>query len=201
MLATCCVAQFPSKAGGGSIGLNFFLADVQTGFGAFVAFYLAELGWQKGQVGLALAAGTVAALVAQIPGGALVDAAPWKRGLAAIGVCMTGASALILAVAPAHLLVFVAQILNGVSGGIVTPAIAAISPGARLLRGRQRPYSRRNGIGGPRCSTAQAGLAWPGLAWPGLAWPGLAWPISPHGAIRSAADCYSGDLALGRLSF
>src|SRR4029077_4361713 len=62
--------------------LNFFLADVQTGFGAFVAFYLAELGWPKAQVGLALAAGTVAALIAQIPGGALVDAAPWKRGLA-----------------------------------------------------------------------------------------------------------------------
>ena len=77
--------------------LNFFLADVQTGFGAFVAFYLAELGWQKSQVGLVLAAGTVAALVAQIPGGALVDAAAWKRGLAAIGICMIGASALILA--------------------------------------------------------------------------------------------------------
>jgi hypothetical protein len=25
--------------------MNFFLADVQTVFGAFVAFYLAELGW------------------------------------------------------------------------------------------------------------------------------------------------------------
>jgi hypothetical protein len=40
--------------------LNFFLADVQTGFGAFVAFYLAEVGWPKAQVGLALAAGTIA---------------------------------------------------------------------------------------------------------------------------------------------
>jgi MFS family permease len=109
--------------------LNFFLADVQTGFGAFVAFYLAELGWSKAQVGLALAAGTIAALIAQIPGGALVDAAPWKRGLAGIGICMIGASALIFAVAPAYVLVFVAQILNGVSGAIVTPAIAAISLG------------------------------------------------------------------------
>jgi hypothetical protein len=35
---------------------NFFLADVQTGFGAFVAFYLADLGGTKGQVGLALTA-------------------------------------------------------------------------------------------------------------------------------------------------
>ena len=40
--------------------LNFFLADIQTGFGAFVAFYLADLGWDKNQVGLALSAGTVA---------------------------------------------------------------------------------------------------------------------------------------------
>ena len=53
--------------------LNFFLADIQTGFGAFVAFYLADLGWPKGQVGLALAAGTIAGLIAHIPGGALVD--------------------------------------------------------------------------------------------------------------------------------
>ena len=123
--------------------LNFFLADVQTGFGAFVAFYLAELGWQKGQVGLALAAGTVAALFAQIPGGALIDAAPWKRGLAAIGICMIGASALILALVPAFVLVFVAQILNGVSGGIVTPAVAAISLGL-VGRGAMSARTGRN---------------------------------------------------------
>src|SRR5262245_36967660 len=130
--------------------LNFFLADVQTGFGAFVAFYLAELGWQKGQVGLALAAGTVAALVAQIPGGAVVDAARWKRGLAAIGICMIGASALILALVPAFALVFVAQILNGVSGGIVTPAIAAISlglVGRSAMSARTGRNTRFNALG------------------------------------------------------
>jgi hypothetical protein len=46
--------------------LNFFVADIQTGFGAFVAFYLADLGWSKGQVGLALAVGTIAGLIAHI---------------------------------------------------------------------------------------------------------------------------------------
>jgi hypothetical protein len=65
--------------------LNFFLADIQTGFGAFAAFYLADLGWDKNQVGLALSAGTVAGLIALLPGGAIVDWVPWKRGLAAIG--------------------------------------------------------------------------------------------------------------------
>ena len=130
--------------------LNFFLADVQTGFGAFVAFYLAELGWSKAQVGLALAAGTIAALIAQIPGGALVDAAPWKRGLAGIGICMIGVSALILAVAPAHVLVFVAQVLNGVSGAIVTPAIAAISlglVGRSAMSARTGRNTRFNALG------------------------------------------------------
>jgi MFS family permease len=109
--------------------LNFFLADIQTGFGAFVAFYLADLGWDKGRVGLALSAGTVAGLIAHLPGGALVDWVPWKRGLAAIGICTIAAAALILAFAPTFVLVFIAEILHGITGGIVTPAIAAISLG------------------------------------------------------------------------
>ncbi|MFZ2075750.1 MAG: MFS transporter, partial [Xanthobacteraceae bacterium] len=109
--------------------LNFFLADIQTGFGAFVAFYLADLGWDKGQVGLALSAGTVAGLISHLPGGAIVDWVPWKRGIAATGIVMIAASALILTFAPTFVLVFVAEILHGVTGGIVTPAIAAISLG------------------------------------------------------------------------
>ena len=109
--------------------LNFFLADIQTGFGAFVAFYLADLGWDKGEVGLALSAGTVAGLIAHLPGGALVDWVPWKRGLAAIGIVTIAGSALILAFAPTFGLVFVAEMLHGITGGIVTPAIAAISLG------------------------------------------------------------------------
>jgi hypothetical protein len=39
--------------------MNFFIADVQTGFGTFVAFYLAQMGWAQGSVGAALAAGTI----------------------------------------------------------------------------------------------------------------------------------------------
>jgi hypothetical protein len=33
---------------------NFFIADVQAGFGTFVAFYLASLGWSQTNIGLAL---------------------------------------------------------------------------------------------------------------------------------------------------
>jgi MFS family permease len=123
--------------------LNFFLADIQTGFGAFVAFYLADLGWDKGQVGLALSAGTVAGLIAHLPGGAIIDWIPWKRGLAAIGIVMIPVSALILALAPTFVLVFTAEILHGITGGIITPAIAAISLGL-VGRGAMSARTGRN---------------------------------------------------------
>src|SRR5436189_1011051 len=121
--------------------MNFFLADVQTGFGSFVAFYLADLGWSKAQVGLALTAGTLAGVVGQIPGGAFTDAFRWKRALAAIGIVMIGVSALVLALVPTFPLVFLAEILHGLTAGIVPPAIAAISLG---LVGR-RAMSVRTG--------------------------------------------------------
>src|SRR5262245_28229159 len=65
----------------------------------------------------------------------------WKRGLAAIGIGMLCASALILALVPNFVLVFLAEILHGLTAGIVTPAIAAISLG---LVGR-RAMSVRTG--------------------------------------------------------
>src|ERR1700726_1877404 len=68
--------------------MNFFIADVQTGFGTFVAFYLAQLGWSQGSVGVVLAAGGLAGVLSQIPGGALADAVTWKRALAALGIVM-----------------------------------------------------------------------------------------------------------------
>ena len=109
--------------------MNFFVADVQTGFGTFVAFYLAQLGWSQGSIGVALAAGGLAGVLSQIPGGALADAVTWKRGLAALGIVMTGAAALILAFAPNFFSVLFAQILQGATAGIITPAIGAISLG------------------------------------------------------------------------
>jgi hypothetical protein len=77
----------------------------------------------------------------QIPGGALVDALRWKRALAAIGISMLCASALILALIPRGGLVFLAELLHGRTAGIVTPTIAAISLG---LVGR-RAMSVRTG--------------------------------------------------------
>jgi predicted MFS family arabinose efflux permease len=114
---------------------NFFMADVQVGFGSFLAFYLANLDWSKQDVGMALTVGGLAGVVAQIPGGALADAVRWKRGLVAVSIVMVAASALILALWPTYPLVFAAEILHGTTGGLLGTAIAAISLGLAGQRG------------------------------------------------------------------
>ena len=102
---------------------------MQTGFGTFVAFYLAHLGWSKSDVGIALTTGTLAAVIMLLPGGALADAVSWKRALVATGVVAIGIAALILALAPTFIPVLFAELLHGITGGIITPAIGAISLG------------------------------------------------------------------------
>jgi MFS family permease len=109
--------------------LNFFYADLQSGFGSLVAFYLGSLGWSQQSVGLVLTADSLAAVIGQAPGGALADAVRWKRGLAAAGMVGIAVAALVLALAPAPPLVYAAQIVHGLASGVVTAAIAAITLG------------------------------------------------------------------------
>jgi MFS family permease len=141
--------------------MNFFVADVQTGFGTFVAFYLAGLGWSHGDIGWALTAGGVAGVVGQIPGGALADAVTWKRGLVAAGIVMTGAAALILALIPTYVMVFTAAVLQGATAGIITPAIAGISLGLVGHRGMSVRTGRnfRYAAGGHAVTAALMGAA------------------------------------------
>jgi MFS family permease len=113
---------------------NFFVADVQVSFGAFLAFYLASAGWSQVDVGIALTVGGMTGVLAQLPGGALTDSVHWKRAWAAVGIAAISVSALILAIYPAFPMVMAAEVLHGVSGAIVGPAIAAISLG---LTGQQ----------------------------------------------------------------
>jgi MFS family permease len=113
---------------------NFFVADVQVSFGAFLAFYLASAGWSKVDVGIALTVGGITGVLAQLPGGALTDSVHWKRAWAAVGIAAISLSALILAIYPTFPMVIAAEVLHGLSGAIVGPAIAAISLG---LTGQQ----------------------------------------------------------------
>jgi hypothetical protein len=107
---------------------NFFIADVQTGFGTCVAFYLVQLGWSPSSVGMALTAGGLAGVLAQIPGGQRTHRRrrlEARRGCARI--VLIAAAALIIALRPTFVAVMLAEILHGVTAGIITPAISAIT--------------------------------------------------------------------------
>src|SRR5882757_1407106 len=92
--------------------LVFFLADVQTGFGAFVSVYLTTEKWTQTDIGLVLTVGAFVDLVGQIPGGAIVDATRSARWVAAVAVAAVGISAFALAVAPVFVVVFASRILQ-----------------------------------------------------------------------------------------
>ena len=54
--------------------VNFFMADVATGIGPFLAIYLtATRHWDPASVGMVVAAQAVAGVIAQVPAGWLVD--------------------------------------------------------------------------------------------------------------------------------
>ena len=108
-------------------GLNFFVANFQTGFGPFISVYLTGVGWNQGAIGAALSAGTVAGMVSQVPGGAMVDAVRNKRAAAAAAIIAIMASALLIALWPALLPIAVAEILHAFASSILGPAIAALS--------------------------------------------------------------------------
>ncbi|MGE0225918.1 MAG: MFS transporter [Acetobacteraceae bacterium] len=107
--------------------VTFFVADVQTGFGPFVAVYLTTQKWTQVEIGFVLTLGTVTSLLSQLPAGVLVDSMRSKRraaGGALVGIII---AALLLAVWPAKLPVILAQILHGFASCVLTPAIATIS--------------------------------------------------------------------------
>jgi MFS family permease len=109
--------------------LNFFIADVETAFGPFIAVYLIANGWSQGTIGLLLTIGGLAGIVSQLPGGALVDAVPSKRLLIAIALAMIAAGALIFACFTDRVMIFAAEILQGGTAGIIRPAEVAIGLG------------------------------------------------------------------------
>jgi predicted MFS family arabinose efflux permease len=107
----------------------FFLADVQTGFGPFIAVYLTTQKWTQTQIGLVLSIGGVVGLIGQIPGGAIVDAARSERLVAALAVATIGLCALAYAAWPIFPVVATAATLHAAASCVLGPAIAAISLG------------------------------------------------------------------------
>src|SRR6202163_2293444 len=142
---------------GASRGLywfNLFVANIQTGFGPFIAVYLASQSWTQTSIGLALSIGTISSMASQVPAGALVDLMPNKTRVAAFSVVVFTISALMFAIHPIPLFVYLAEILHGISSCTLGPATAAMSLilagrfGMGLRLGRNARYAAiGNGVG------------------------------------------------------
>lgn len=122
----------PAPSPTSSRGLDaftFFVANLQTGFGPFVAVYFTSQSWTQSDIGLVLTIGGLFSLFGQVPGGAFVDWVRSKRFVAALSVAIIGASAAGLALFPTFLIVALSMAAHSIASCTLTPAIAAISLG------------------------------------------------------------------------
>jgi MFS family permease len=109
--------------------LNFFVADVETAFGPFVALYLSKVGWHQGAIGTAIAVNSIVALAVQVPAGWLIDCVRNKQLIIGAGLACIGGGSLLVAFFPDHLPVILAQAMYGSAGGTIRTAIAAVALG------------------------------------------------------------------------
>lgn len=109
--------------------LNFLMADVRDGLGPYLAIFLQGEKWSPVDIGLVLTIGGLAGMIATTPMGAFVDATRQKR-LVTIGAGLAvTAACLAIYLHPTFAVVTVSQILTGIVGAVIPPAIAAMTLG------------------------------------------------------------------------
>jgi MFS family permease len=109
--------------------VNLFLAGMLSGFGPYLAAFLASQHWSQEKIGFVLTAAGLAGLVSQIPSGELLDKIHSKRMAAVFGVVIIAIGALIIALRPAFPWVLTALLLQAITGGFLGLAIAGVSLG------------------------------------------------------------------------
>ena len=160
--------------------LNFFLAGMQSAFGPIAAAYLAAQQWTAKDIGFVLSIGGIASLVSQVPGGELLDVVRTKRLLIAIGVITIAASTLIFRLWPSFVPVAVAQVLQGITGGVLGPGVVAITLGLvghAALAERLGQNQRFAAAGGVAVTLTMALVAYANSPWAMFVPVALAVPV------------------------
>ena len=109
--------------------LVFFVADVQTGFGPFVAVFLTTQKWTQVDIGLVLTVSGLVSLIGQVPLGAMVDAARSVRMVAALSLAAIGVSAFAFSAWPIFPVVLASRLLHAVASCTLGLALVSISLG------------------------------------------------------------------------
>ena len=117
------------KARRGLDWLIFFVADIQTGFGPFVAVFLTTQKWTQVDIGLLLTVSSLIGLLGQIPAGAIVDASKTLRGVVALCLIAIGLSAFAIAAWPIFILAMATRIAHAMASCILGPALVSLSLG------------------------------------------------------------------------
>jgi MFS family permease len=141
---------------------NFFLADVQTGLGPFLAAYLAGAGWEPGRVGVALTVGGIITVVLQAPAGAIVDQLRSKRLILVIASAVLAAGAVLMSMTAAPWAVYTFQILIGGAGPFLGPTLAAITMGIVGITFFDRQFGKNqsfNSAGNVICALLVGGVS------------------------------------------
>src|SRR6202451_4291174 len=141
---------------------NFFLADVQTALGPFLAAYLAGAGWEPGRVGMALTIGGIITVVLQAPAGAIVDQLRSKRLILVLASAMLAAGAVLLSITAAPWAVYTSQVLIGGAGPFLGPTLAAVTMGIVGVTFFDRQFGKNqafNSAGNVVCALLIAGVS------------------------------------------
>jgi MFS family permease len=111
-------------------GFNFFLTDLQTGIGPYLAVFLASVRhFNPAAVGIATAAGGFATVLMQTPAGAITDATSRKRLVVALAALIGAVGAVVLVNATAFWVIVSVQIIVGAAFAFLPCAVGALSLG------------------------------------------------------------------------
>lgn len=143
--------------------LNFFVADVQTGLGPFLAAYLAANFWSPLHVGYVLTFGGIVTVFAQIPVGGFVDSASHKRFIVGSGLVLLAIAAVTLTLTSRAPFIYTSQGLIGLAGAAIPTCIAAITLGITGQHLFDRQFGRNqsfNSAGNVAAALLIAVIAW-----------------------------------------
>src|SRR6202012_5302558 len=141
---------------------NFFLADVQTGLGPFLAAYLAGAGWEPGRVGMVLTLGGIITVALQTPAGAIVDQLRSKKLVLVLASAVLAVGAVVLSITAAPWAVYTSQVLIGGAGPFLGPTLAAVTMGIVGVTVFDRQFGKNqsfNSAGNVACALLIAGMS------------------------------------------
>lgn len=116
--------------------VSFSLGELGDGLNIFQGIYLVGIGWNEGNVGLALSLMGLTALVIQPWAGDWVDKTRFdRRGFLVVASVLTALSAsAILLVREGntdHMLIFITKIIEGIAASFIGPCLAALTLAVR----------------------------------------------------------------------